>query len=67
MQATCLYNGKEIKNCTNPIAGTQVKYQCAPFYEDITLAQFPVHNCIDGTWDRARPNCIPGIVTTTKI
>ncbi|KYB29441.1 hypothetical protein TcasGA2_TC031984 [Tribolium castaneum] len=59
LQATCVFKGKESENCTEPIEGTQVKYQCAPYYEDKNLAQYPVGNCKDGTWDRATPNCVP--------
>ncbi|XP_044259079.1 uncharacterized protein LOC123007726 [Tribolium madens] len=59
LHATCVFKGKESDNCTDPIEGTQVKYQCAPYYEDPTLSQNRVGNCEGGLWDRQTPSCVP--------
>lgn len=59
MTTTCIYKGKTLENCAYPIDGTQVKYKCIPFYEDLALAQFPFRICIEGTWNYPAPNCLP--------
>ena len=59
VKATCIVDGKESENCDQPTDGTSVKYECAPFYEDLQLAQNPVHMCQNGKWSHKSPECVP--------
>lgn len=59
MNASCTYNNSPI-SCENPVKGTQAKFTCNDFYEDLNNAFNPSRICKDdGTWDNQFPNCIP--------
>jgi hypothetical protein len=63
MRVTCIYNKhEETENCTEAVEGTLVRFDCAPFYEDLGLSRHPIHICRDGSWDQRRPECTPGQV-----
>jgi hypothetical protein len=60
MRVTCIYNKhEETENCTEAVEGTLVRFDCAPFYEDLGLSRHPIHICRDGSWDQRRPECTP--------
>ncbi|XP_063918421.1 uncharacterized protein LOC135133832 [Zophobas morio] len=59
MQVTCTYKGKERKNCIRAVEGTQAKFQCANFYEDVQLKIRPPQFCINGEWNQPNPQCEP--------
>ena len=58
MNVTCYFNMAKMKNCVEPVVGASVKYQCAPFYEDVKLMDYPVY-CESGRWKPGTPHCVP--------
>ncbi|XP_063930384.1 uncharacterized protein LOC135142585 isoform X2 [Zophobas morio] len=58
MNVTCYFNMAKMKNCVEPVVGASVTYQCAPFYEDVKLMDYPVY-CESGSWKPGTPHCVP--------
>jgi secreted trypsin-like serine protease len=57
-KVVCLFNTKETDHCTDPVDGTLAKFTCAPFYEEKGINLAPLL-CVDGTWSRPPPKCVP--------
>ncbi|KAF2893179.1 hypothetical protein ILUMI_12995 [Ignelater luminosus] len=55
----CKFLGKTLDSCKDPIDGVQAVIKCAEFYEEPGVEQFPYRRCIDGSWDRTFPQCLP--------
>lgn len=69
MKATCYksdYDGDSEVDCNKPFSRTRVKVTCAPYYEDPSLIWYPYRVCVNGTWDRELPNCVPGLIHSPK-
>lgn len=55
-EVTCTFKRLPI-SCSEPIAETQAKFSCKPFYE--LSSREPTRYCLDGSWDLAPPSCVP--------
>lgn len=64
MKATCTFNHQEIVNCKDPPSGTIAKFECLPFYEDLSRSRNAVQKCFDGSWETEnKPRCVPGQIS----
>lgn len=61
MSVNCTLNEALLKDCKTPVEGTIARFKCADFYEDLSLAIFPIHICINGKWSHDEPNCEPSM------